>query len=72
LEWAETDTLFVLGPPNTGRMTDAGGIQAVDGRPEREETLVTAHTSAPGRTVLTERGNTDGWIAGDLAVEPPR
>jgi len=53
-------------------MTDAGGIQAVDGHPEREETRVTAHTSAPGRTVLTERGNTDGWIAGDLAVEPPR
>lgn len=30
---------------------------------------VTAHTSAPGRTVLTERGNTDGWLASDLVVD---
>jgi len=33
------------------------------------EVQVTAHTSAPDRTVLTERGNTDGWIASDVAVD---
>lgn len=33
---------------------------------------VTAHTSAPGRTVFTECGNPDGWIASDLALDLPR
>lgn len=32
--------------------------------------LVTAHSSGPERTVLTERGNADAWIASDLVVEP--
>jgi hypothetical protein len=28
--------------------------------------------SRPGRTVFIESGNTDGWIASDLTVEPRR
>ena len=30
---------------------------------------VTAHTSAPDRTVLVERGNADAWIASDRVVD---
>jgi hypothetical protein len=30
---------------------------------------VTAHRSAPGRTVFVEEGNTDGWIASSLIVD---
>lgn len=30
---------------------------------------VTAHGSSPDRTVFTEEGNTDGWIATDYTVE---
>lgn len=36
------------------------------------DTPVTAHRSCPGRTVFTEDGNTDGWIATDLTVTPER
>ena len=31
---------------------------------------VSAHRTTPDRIVLTEEGNSDGWIASDLAVEP--
>lgn len=31
---------------------------------------VTAHETRPGRVVFTEAGNSDGWIATDLTVEP--
>jgi hypothetical protein len=33
---------------------------------------VQTHESSPDRTVFTERGNTDGWIATDLTVELER
>jgi hypothetical protein len=33
---------------------------------------VTAHESSPERTVFTEKGNSDGWIATDLGVQPER
>jgi hypothetical protein len=33
---------------------------------------VTAHTSAPGRTVFVEDGNSDAWMASDLTVTPDR
>lgn len=36
------------------------------------DVAVTAHQSAPGRTVFTEDGNTDAWIATDLAVDLTR
>jgi len=34
-----------------------------------DETTVTAHQSSPDRTVFTEDGNSDAWIATDLTVE---
>lgn len=33
---------------------------------------VTASRASPTRTVFTEEGNTDGWIATDLTVELER
>ncbi|WP_169051844.1 hypothetical protein [Halorhabdus amylolytica] len=33
---------------------------------------VQSFQSSPDRTVFTEEGNPDGWIATDLAVEPPQ
>ena len=33
---------------------------------------VAACESCPGRTVFVENGNSDGWIASDLTVEPRR
>lgn len=30
---------------------------------------VTAHNCSPERTVFTEKGNTDAWIATDTTVE---
>lgn len=54
-------------------MTDADGVDRNPTEAAREAPIVvSAHTSAPDRTVLTEQGNTDGWIASDLAVEPAR
>lgn len=35
-------------------------------------TAVSAHRCTPDRTVFTEDGNSDGWIASDLTVEPER
>lgn len=39
---------------------------------ERPETDVSAHATSPDRTVFTESGNSDGWIATDLTVELER
>jgi hypothetical protein len=33
---------------------------------------LSAHRTSPDRTVLTEEGNCDGWIASDLVVELDR
>jgi len=33
---------------------------------------VTTHETSPDRVVFTESGNSDGWIATDLAVELER
>jgi len=37
---------------------------------DREEpaAVVTSHETRPGKTVFTERDNSDGWIATDLTV----
>lgn len=44
-----------------------------DGEPLLPETpTVSVCESCPGRTVFLESGNTDGWIASDLTVEPTR
>ena len=45
----------------------------LDADPDDEPvTPVTAHRSSPGRTVFVEDGNSDGWIATDLAVDLER
>jgi len=36
---------------------------------EEDRPTVTAHESNPERTVFTEKGNKDGWIATDLTIE---
>jgi len=45
--------------------TDSGAPE----EPEVEAPRVTAHSTTPDRIVFTEEGNTDGWIATDLAVD---
>lgn len=37
-----------------------------------DDPAVTAHCCNQDRTVFTERGNPDGWIATDLTVELER
>lgn len=37
-----------------------------------DQTTVTAHCCTPERTVFTEEGNSDGWIATDLTVDLQR
>lgn len=39
------------------------------GRDEGPTAAVTAHFASEERTVFTEAGNTDGWIATDYTVE---
>jgi len=39
---------------------------------ESEGVAVSAFESSPDRMVFTEDGNPDGWIATDLAMNPPR
>jgi len=40
--------------------------------PADERPVVAASRSSPDRTVFTEQGNTDAWIATDLTVELER
>ncbi|WP_229122856.1 hypothetical protein [Halapricum desulfuricans] len=37
-----------------------------------ERPSVSAHSPTEERTVFTEDGNADAWIATDTTVEPPR
>ncbi len=39
-----------------------------DAEPPAPAVVVTSHETRPGKTVFTERNNTDGWIATDLTV----
>ncbi|WP_265111491.1 hypothetical protein [Halosolutus halophilus] len=41
----------------------------LDEDPEVPAAVVTSHETRPGKVVFTERNNTDGWIATDLAVD---
>jgi hypothetical protein len=44
-----------------------------DAAPQLEsDARISAYTSRPDRTVFTESGNPDGWIATDLAVDLQR
>jgi hypothetical protein len=36
---------------------------------EPDASSISAHRSSPDRTVFTEEGNSDGWIATDLTVD---
>ncbi|MEF8850814.1 MAG: hypothetical protein V5A44_01200 [Haloarculaceae archaeon] len=54
-------------------------METTDGPPndrtptvEDERPLVRAHSTSEERTVFTESGNGDGWIATDTTVEPTR
>ncbi|WP_165872039.1 DUF7331 family protein [Natrarchaeobius halalkaliphilus] len=40
-----------------------------DDRLEEPTAIVTSHETSPGKVVFTERDNTDGWIATDVAVD---
>jgi len=51
----------------TGDRIDRGAEESADGRP-----TVAASRCSPDRTVFTEQGNTDAWIATDLTVELER
>jgi len=48
-----------------GTTDDADGA----GHHEESTAAVTAHSTSGDRTVFTEAGNTDGWIATDHTVE---
>jgi hypothetical protein len=52
-------------PTGTQSRTDDDGVP-----PLPETPTVSVCQSCPGRTVFLESGNTDGWIASDLTVEP--
>lgn len=39
---------------------------------ETDAPTLSLHETRPGRSVLTEEGNTDGWIATDMTVDVPR
>jgi len=50
-------------------------VGSVDGEQQTAalpDVSVTAHRSAPGRTVFVEEGNIDGWIASSLTVDLDR
>lgn len=43
---------------------------ATDDGTDAAESIVSSHETSPGRVVLTERDNSDGWIASTVAVDP--
>lgn len=45
---------------------------AAENDAETDTPTLALHETRPGRNVLTEEGNTDGWIASDLTVDVPR
>jgi hypothetical protein len=51
---------------------DTGREEPADERPAVDDTdappAVSACESAPGRVVLLESGNTDGWLSSDVTV----
>ncbi|GAA0678963.1 hypothetical protein ACFQDG_10430 [Natronoarchaeum mannanilyticum] len=50
---------------------DTERTQTVD-EEDADDHVVTACETCPGKTVFTERDNSDAWIATDLAVTPER
>jgi hypothetical protein len=50
--------------------TDTPQDRRPAGDPESDAPPISAHSTSEDRTVFTESGNGDGWIATDLTVEP--
>jgi len=50
--------------------TDESSAEGVEEPATEDRPLVRAHATSEERTVFTEPGNGDGWIATDLTVEP--
>ncbi|MFC4988710.1 MULTISPECIES: hypothetical protein [Saliphagus] len=42
---------------------------ATDDGPAPVESIVSSHETRPGKVVLTERNNSDGWISSTVAVD---
>lgn len=60
-----------LGCPKTGmEPTDHPRGRATADEPGSGVPRVSAHSTSEDRTVFTESGNGDGWIATDLTIEP--
>lgn len=58
-------------------MTHADDVRTIDERAQSSEhgttdPAVSVHKCSPDRTVFTENGNADGWIATDTTVELDR
>ena len=53
-------------------MSTGDRIERGDNGPTDERPAVAASRCSPDRTVFTEQGNTDAWIATDLTVELER
>lgn len=49
--------------------TQGDAVRVPDGTESDDRPTVTAHESRTDRTVFTEAGNKNGWIATDLTVE---
>lgn len=50
----------------------AAPARGSEGEAEDPADRVTAHATSPERTVFTESGNHDGWIASDTTVDVER
>jgi hypothetical protein len=50
--------------------TDGSAGTGMEGPTDECRPLVRAHQTSEQRTVFTEPGNGDGWIATDLTIEP--
>lgn len=57
-------------------MTHADNVRTVDdgaaSGPDTSRAEVSVHECSPDRTVFTEKGNSDGWIATDTTIDLDR
>ena len=49
---------------------ESGSRREVTEAPGAVESDVSTYESRPGRVVFVEDGNSDGWLATDVTVEP--
>lgn len=50
--------------------SEATGVDPSGDDPPRDTPELNCYEIRSGRTVVTEPGNTDGWIATDMTVDP--